>query len=267
MRDALATLRADLAAIHAVWLRELLRMARDRGQLAGAVSRPVLWVLIFGLGLAPYLGAGFAGAPVGYAAYVLPAVVVLNILYPATQAALATVQDREAGFLRELLASPAPAWAVMTGKLLGGASVAVGQGLLVLALAPVVGVVPSVGGVLAALLPMAALAVAFAALALALAARMRSVVGFGVFANTLILPAFFLAGSIFPLTPPAGTAAAELPGWLTALVHVNPVTYALDELRWALLGYRQLDPVTARAVTAAFAAAATGLAAVTAFRR
>lgn len=265
MREALIRLRHDLAAAHAVWRREVIRMARDRGQLVGAVSRPVLWVVIFGLGLSPYLGAGFTGAPVGYVAYILPAIVALNILYPAAQAALATVWERDAGVLRALLAAPAPPWAIFAGKLAGAATIAVAQGLVVLLLAPVAGVSVTPGGVLAALLPMAALALAFGALALALAARMRSVVGFGVFANTLILPAFFLAGSIFPVAPAAGAAA--LPDWLLLLVHINPVTYAVDELRWALIGYRQLDPVLARGVLAAFTVIPVAAAAATAFRR
>ena len=246
------------ATTHAVWLREVLRMLRDSGQIVGAFSRPVLWVMIFGIGLTPYFRTGLRETtfmvPFTYIQFILPAVVVLNLMYPAIQSAVSLIWDREFGFSREVFASPTPRSAVFFGKLLGGATIAMAQGLLVLILLPAANVPVSYASLFGALLPMATVALAFTAIGLFLASRMNSFQGFGVFANTLILPAFFLASSIFPLDPSLSMEQAlqSFPAWLVFLVHANPVTYAIDELRWVMLGYRQFDPVTARAVLSAF---------------
>ena len=47
-------LAAQLSGVYAIWLREVKRAIRDRGQFVGGVSRPILWVLIMGIGLNPY---------------------------------------------------------------------------------------------------------------------------------------------------------------------------------------------------------------------
>jgi ABC-2 type transport system permease protein len=247
-----------LGAVHAVWLREVLRMLRDSGQIVGAFSRPVLWVMIFGIGLTPYFRTGLRETtfmvPFTYVQFILPAVVVLNVIYPAVQSAVSLIWDREFGFVREVFASPTPRSAVFLGKLFGGATIALAQGLLVLVLAPAANVPVAYSTFLAALVPMAAVALAFTAIGLFLAARMSSFQGFGVFANTLILPAFFLASSIFPLDPSLTMEQAlqTFPAWLVFLVHANPVTYAIDELRWVMIEYRQFDATTARLVLVGF---------------
>ena len=43
----------QLGGLYGLWLREVMRAVRDRGQLLGGVSRPILWVLILGIGLNP----------------------------------------------------------------------------------------------------------------------------------------------------------------------------------------------------------------------
>ena len=258
LRIAFCYLHDFLAATHAVWLREVLRMLRDSGQIVGAFSRPVLWVMIFGIGLTPYFRTGLRETtfmvPFPYIQFILPAVVVLNLMYPAIQSAVSLIWDRVFGFSREVFASPTPRSAVFLGKLLGGSTIAMFQGLVVMILLPAANVPVSYASLSAALVPMMTVALAFTAIGLFLASRMSSFQGFGVFANTLILPAFFLASSIFPLDPSLSMEQAlqSFPAWLVFLVHANPVTYAIDELRWAMLGYRQFDPVTARAVLSAF---------------
>src|SRR5690606_10972982 len=77
-------------AVYAIWLRELKRALRDRGQLIGGVSRPLLWVLILGIGLNPYFRGEVYGevrfvVPYTYLQFIFPAVVALNMMYTAVQ--------------------------------------------------------------------------------------------------------------------------------------------------------------------------------------
>jgi ABC-2 type transport system permease protein len=130
----------QLGALYAIWLREVKRALRDRGQLVGGLSRPILWVILLGIGLNPYFRGEVYGearfvVPYTYLQFIFPAVIVLNILYTSVQSAVSVIWDREFGFLREILVSPMPRSLILLGKVLGGATVAMLHGALVLALA------------------------------------------------------------------------------------------------------------------------------------
>src|SRR3979490_1546641 len=107
--------------LYAIWLREVKRAIRDRGQLIGGVSRPLLWVLIMGIGLNPYFRGEIYGevrfvVPYTYLQFIFPAVIVLNIMYTSVQSAVSTIWDREFGFLREILVSPLTRTTILLGK-------------------------------------------------------------------------------------------------------------------------------------------------------
>ena len=234
--------------IYAIWLREVKRSFRDSGQLIGAFIRPILWVIIFGIGLTPYFSGGLTETrfivPFTYSQFILPAVAVLNVMYAAVQSGVSLIWDREFGFFREVFASPAPRFSVFLGKLLGGASIATLQGALVLILAPVADVPLSWRAALLSVAVLFALAMVVAALAVSIASRMSSFQGFGVFSNALILPLYFLGSSIFPLDPSLSVEQQILvfPPWMVFAVRVNPITYIIDLLRRFTIDYTQFPP-------------------------
>jgi ABC-2 type transport system permease protein len=235
--------------VWAIWLREVKRALRDRGQLIGGVSRPLLWVLILGIGLNPYFRGEVYGevrfvVPYTYLQFIFPAVIALNMMYTAVQSAVSVIWDREFGFLREVLVSPQPRWAILLGKVLGGTTVALAHGAIVLALARFADVVISPATVLQGLGLMFLLGFGLTSLGIVIANRLRTFEGFGVFSNAVILPLYFTSSSIFPLDP-ALTRAQTLvvyPEWLVTLVEWNPITYAVDSLRGVFIGFYQFDP-------------------------
>ncbi len=196
----------QLGGLYALWLREVKRSMRDRGQLIGGVSRPILWVLILGIGLNPYFRGEVYGevtfvVPFTYLQFIFPAVMALNILFTSVQSAVSVIWDREFGFLREVLVSPMSRGTILLGKVLGGATVAVVHGCLVLLLARFADVPLTLIDVLKALVLMFMLAFALTSLGVVIANRVRSFEGFGVFSNAVILPLYFTSSSIFPLDP------------------------------------------------------------------
>ncbi len=252
----------DLRLVRVMWWRELVRYRRDRAQIFGAVSRTLLWLVILGYGLGATLKEieGYS-----YAQYILPGVVTLNVLFASLQSAIALVWDRQVGLLREVLVSPAPMLSVALGKICGGATVAVIQGTIPLALAPIIGVRLGPVDLLLAWAIMFAMGIAITAIGVILACRMKSFEGFGSISNGVIQPLYFLSGAIFPLKgiiggvgfldiPDAlrtellrygvyaigGGWVVELPTWLKVLVYANPVSYMLDLLRLVTLGFSQL---------------------------
>jgi len=242
--------RVLLGGVYAIWLREVKRAVRDRGQFVGGVSRPLLWVLILGIGLNPYFRGEVYGevrfvVPYTYLQFIFPAVIALNIMYTSVQSAVSTIWDREFGFLREILVSPMPRFMVLLGKILGGTTVALFHGSLVLALASFADISLSVGDVVRGLSLMFLLAFGLTSLGIVIANRIRSFEGFGVFSNAVILPLYFTSSSIFPLDPSLTSAQTKViyPEWLVIMVQWNPLTYAVDSLRGAFIHFNQFDPM------------------------
>jgi ABC-2 type transport system permease protein len=252
----------DPWVVGVMWWRELLRYQRDRSQIFGALSRTVLWLLILGFGLGATLREieGYT-----YAQYILPGVVVLNVLFASLQSAIALVWDRQVGLLREVLVSPAPMLSVALGKICGGATVAVIQGTIPLAFAPLLGIRLGPLDLLLAWSIMFAMGVTVTALGVVIASRLKTFEGFGSISNGLIQPLYFLSGAIFPLKGIVGGVGfldipqplreelnrygiyaigggwvVELPIWIKAFVYANPISYMLDLLRLVTLGFSQL---------------------------
>jgi ABC-2 type transport system permease protein len=226
-----------LRAIYIIWYRDLLRFRRDRARLVASLAQPLLYLVIFGTGLSSALrgasagigGAQAAGAPGGlsYTQFIFPGIIGMSVLFSAIFGAMSIVWDREFGFLKEVLVAPIDRSAVAVGKALGGATQAMIQGLVLLVLAPVIGIDLSVGVILA-LIPLTfVLAFALSSLGVAIASRMKSMQGFQMVMTFLMMPMFFLSGALFPLQ--------GLPAWMDVLTRLDPAAYGMDPLRRIVL--------------------------------
>jgi ABC-2 type transport system permease protein len=225
-------LSGTLRGIYIVWYRDLLRYWRDRVRAIVGLAQPLLFLVVFGAGLGSSLGGAFSGnaasGGLSYAQFVYPGVVGMAILFSAIFGAMSIVWDREFGFLKEILVAPIDRSAVAIGKALGGATQAMLQGIVLLVLAPVIGVKLDVGTVLALLPFLFILAFALSSMGVALASRMTSMQGFQIVMNFLMMPLFFLSGSLFPLT--------NVPDWMAVLGRLDPVSYGMDPIRRIVLG-------------------------------
>ena len=225
-------LSSTLRGIYIVWYRDLLRFWRDRPRILIALAQPILYLIVFGVGLGSSLGGSLGatrgGGAVSYGQFVYPGVIGMAVLFAALFGAVSIVWDREFGFLKEILVAPIDRSAVAIGKALGGATQAVLQGAILLLLAPLIGVKLSVGLVLLLIPFVFVLAFALSSLGVALASRMKSMQGFQVVMTFLVMPMFFLSGSLFPLS--------GLPSWMTVLTRLDPVTYGMDPIRRIILG-------------------------------
>jgi ABC-2 type transport system permease protein len=220
----LSPLRTDLAAILALTKRDLLRFARDRSQIAGALGRPAIWMILFGGGLHHAMTG--ADGRVDYQHFVYPGALAMTILFGGMFQGVTIVWDREFGMLREVLVAPISRTAIALGKTLGGAAVALAQGVVAAAFAPMIGVSLGAFDCVRLLLAMGVLSLGVTALGVAVGSRMRTFEGFGVLSNFVILPLYFLSGGVFP--------TEGLPGWMKTLVVCNPITYGVDLMRAAI---------------------------------
>jgi len=162
----------------------------------------------------------------------------MTVLFTAVFSAVSIVWDREFGFLREILIAPVRRSSIILGKALGGATVATLQGVIMLALAGFVHVPYNPLLLLTLVGEMALTAFMITALGLMLASRITEVQSFQVVIQFFVMPMFFLSGAMFPLS--------GLPGWLTWLTKVDPLSYAVDPMRRAVFAHTHATAVVQR---------------------
>jgi ABC-2 type transport system permease protein len=251
------TLGVELTAVGALTWRDLLRFSRDRAQIAGALGRPAIWMLLFAGGLRHAVPPDTTRG-LDYGAFAYAGAIAMTMLFGGMFQGVTIVWDREFGMLREVLVAPISRASIVLGKTTAGACITVLQGLVAAAFAPVVGVRLGLAEIAATIPAMTLLAFGITAFGVALGSRMRSFEGFGVLSNFVVLPLYFLSGGVFPV--------ASLPGWMRMLVALNPVTYGVDLLRAALGQPHDAAVVTDLLVLGAFTTGMIGLA-LALFRR
>jgi ABC-2 type transport system permease protein len=215
-----------MGAIGTLWQREVVRFVRQRSRVIGALAQPVVFWLLLGGGLSASFRPTGAPAGTSYLAYLYPGILALVLLFTAIFATISTVEDRHTGFLQGVLVAPVSRTAIVVGQAAGGTTLAVGQGVLFLALAPFAGVTLVPARVAAAIAVMTVVAFGLTNLGLLIAWRMESTQGFHAIMNLILIPIWLLSGAFFP---PAG-----LPAPLAWLMRVDPLTYGLAALRVTL---------------------------------
>jgi len=234
-----------VTAVYILWLREVKRYLRSRPQIIGSMAQPVMYLLVLGFGL----GASFQKSGQGsYLQFIAPGVIGMGILFTSIFSGIGLLWDRQFGFLKETLVAPVPRLQIMAGRTLGGATVAMIQGTLVLVVCTIAGFRPqSWAAVPLALLFMALIAIVFSALGTAIGSTLRDMQGFQLIMNFLVMPIFFLSGALFPL--------ANLPAALAIATRLDPLTYGVDGLRGAFIGLAHMGVMLDISVLAVLAAA------------
>lgn len=204
----------------------MVRFFRQRSRIVGALGTPLVFWLLIGSGVGSSFAARTAVGGMGYLEYFFPGTVLLVLLFTSIFSTISIIEDRKEGFLQAVLVAPIPRSAFVFGKLMGGTSLAVIQGVLFMLLAPFVGI--SVLAIPAALGILALVSFGLTALGYVIAWKMDSTQGFHAIMNLLLIPMWLLSGSVFP--------ASGAPAWLKAVIMINPVTYGLAAVRWSIYG-------------------------------
>jgi len=227
-----ATVRRDgpfarnVRAMLMVWRRDIIRLSRMPARLISGIAQPLLFLFVLGAGLEAAIGdRGAAG--VDYQQYLFPGILAMSVLTSSLFSAMAIVWDREFGFMREMLVAPVSRISLVLGKALGGASVSVMQGLVLVVAAPVVGVSFTVTSFLQMLGFLLLLAFSLTAFGMVIASRMQRMESFQMVMALVMQPMLFLSGAIFPLV--------ALPEWLGVITRLNPATYGVDAIRRVVL--------------------------------
>lgn len=213
-------------AVYILWLRQVKRYFRSRPRIIASLGQPLLFLVALGFGFGPIFQRAGQGS---YIQFLAPGVIGMTILFTAIFSGIELIWDRQFGFLKETMVAPVPRVYIMAGRTLGGATVALFQGAIVILICFAAGFrISGYSGIPAALLFMILVAVMFTALGTAVASLLSDFQGFQLVMNFLVMPIFFLSGALFPL--------AGLPKALAITASLDPLTYGVDGLRGALIG-------------------------------
>jgi ABC-2 type transport system permease protein len=218
--------RRNVRAMLMVWRRDIIRLFRMPTRLISGIAQPLLFLFVLGAGLEAAIGSrGAAG--VDYQQYLFPGILGMSVLTSSLFSAMAIVWDREFGFMREMLVAPVSRASLVLGKALGGGSVSVMQGIVLVVAAPLVGVSFTVKSFFEMLGFLLLLAFALTAFGMVISSRIQRMESFQMVMALVMQPMLFLSGAIFPL--------AKLPDWLGVITRLNPATYGIDAIRRSVL--------------------------------
>lgn len=214
-----------MKTIYILWLRQVKKYFRSKTRIIGSLGQPILFMVALGFGFGSIYQKAGGG---NYLEFLVPGIISMSILFTAVFSGIEIIWDRQFGFLKEVMVAPVPRFEIMLGNSLGGATIAVFQGLLVLVISFFLGFkIDDYSMIAIAFLFMFLIALLFTALGTSIASLLEDMQGFQLIMNFLIMPIFFLSGSIFPIK--------DLPLALSVVTSFNPLSYGVDGLRGALV--------------------------------
>jgi ABC-2 type transport system permease protein len=220
-------LKKELNAVYTVWLRDIKRYYRDKPRIIGSFAQPILFLFVLGTGIASSFSTFGGGGGKDFLDFMFPGIVGMTVLFTSFFSAMSIVWDREFGFLREILVAPISRTSIVVGKLLGGSSIAMFQGAIILLFSPFLKIPITFAIFFQVLVIMFLVAMTISAMGIILASVIKSMQAFQVITNFLLMPMFFLSGALFPLN--------NTVRWMNVVSKINPLSYGIDAMRTVIL--------------------------------
>ncbi|MDD4050113.1 MAG: ABC transporter permease [Candidatus ainarchaeum sp.] len=219
--------------VYILWQRQLKRFYRNKSRVIGSFAQPLLFLVAFGFGFGPVFEQAGQGS---YLQFLVPGIISMSVLFSSIFSGIELIWDKQFGFLKETLVAPVSRLKIMIGKVLGGATIAVMQGIIILLISLLFGFkIYNIWFALLSILAMLITAILFTAIGTAIASKLTDMQGFQLLMNLLVMPLFFLSGALFPLE--------NLPKAISIITSLNPLTYAVDLIRYFLIGINSFSVV------------------------
>lgn len=225
----------DLQAIYMLWLRQMKRFLRSKSRVVTTIVQPLFFLFILGFG---FNLAVFPGMEGSYINFLAPGIIAMAILFSSMFTGVSVLWDKQSGFLQEVLVAPVSRLSIVVGRTIGGATIALFQGFIIMLIAIALGV-PIAGfqGLVLTIIMMILLSFTAVGFGLIIASKMRDFEGFQSIMSLILMPLLFLSSMFYPINE-------SLPGWLQILSFCNPLFYMIDGIRGSFTGVNYvLDPL------------------------
>jgi len=226
----------QISAIYVLWLREMIKYVRAKSRIVGAIAMPVFMLIFLGLG---FRRVDIPGIPdsIGYIQYLVPGILGMTILFSSAYMGMSVIMDRQYGFLKEVMVTPASRISIVLGMVAGGATTSILQAMIMMLFSVFLGFrLPGIPAIAAAVVVMFLISLIFINVGLALSSVLKDFHGFNMVINFIVFPLFLLSGALFPV--------ANLPAAIRIFSFLDPLTYGVDALRGIMIGFSEFSLVT-----------------------
>ena len=213
-----------MGVIYILALRQLKRYIRARARIIGSLGQPLLFMVALGFGFG---GTYHKATGESYIQFLAPGIISMGVMFTAVFSGIEIIWDRQFGFLKETLVAPVSRIQIVLGRTLGGAAVAIIQGLIIFLICFIAGFrIENVKLLPVALIFMSLISILFTAMGTVIGSILEDLHAFPLIMNFLVMPLFFFSGAIFPVQ--------DIPRVLKVAISLNPLSYGVDGLRRAL---------------------------------
>jgi len=233
-------LERELGKLYAIWLREFKVFLREKSRLIASTFTPLLWLFVIGTGFGSIVNnpAGVStigGVAVDYQEFIFPGIICMSVTFSSVFFGSYIIWDRKFDFLKSVMVAPVSRTTIFVGKTFGGMTTSLIQAAILLVIGLLIGIHYEPISIMTIIIVILLLSFTLTSLGLTIGSYIESLEGFQFIVSFVVFPLYFLSGALFPLK--------NLPGWLSILTTLDPVTYAVDALRQTMLGISGKNPL------------------------
>jgi ABC-2 type transport system permease protein len=206
---------------------EVRKLRKDPSELIMRGIQPALWLLVFGQAFSRF--RVLPSGNVSYKAFLTPGILAQSVTFISIFYGISIIWERDMGLLQKVATTPIRKSALALGKMLSASVRSLGQAIIIILLALILGIHMNFGvGAIAGVLLMVILGGAFfSGLSMVIAAIVRTrerMMGIG---QLITMPLFFSSNALYPMS--------VMPVWLKVIATINPMSYLVDGLRGLLI--------------------------------
>ena len=218
-----------MAATFTLWNKHMKKFLANPMEMFGLAIQPILWVVLFGVGMKSVMGTAMPGVGDQYISFMLPGIVALSALGGAVGGGSVWLTERLRGIVKEYLVAPIPRMSILMGNALSTMTKSLFQAVLILIVGVLMGAKLSANplGWLGGLVLVAGYGLGCSGIALATASSTDNPGAYHSMIMLLNLPLLFLSNALYPLE--------TLPTWMRIGALVNPTSYVIDGVRQMML--------------------------------
>ena len=214
-----------MSATFTLWSKHMKKFLANPEEMFGLAIQPILWVVLFGVGMKSTMSAAMPGAGDNYMTFMLPGIVGLSVLGGAVGGGSVWLTERLRGIVKEYLVAPIPRLSILMGNALSTMTKSLFQAVLILIVGLLMGAKLTANpmGWLGALLLVSGFGLGFSGIALAMASATDNPGAYHAMIMVLNLPLLFLSNALYPME--------TLPTWMRIGTLINPTSYMIDGVR------------------------------------
>lgn len=214
-----------MVATYTLWNKHMRKFLANPEEMFGLLIQPILWVVLFGVGMKSMLAAGTPGSGENYVTFMLPGIVALSALGGAVGGGSVWLTERLRGIVKEYLVAPIPRISILLGNATSTLTKSLFQAIIIVIVGVLIGAKlgPNPLGWLGGLALVALFGLGFSGLSLSMASQTDSPGAYHAMIMIFNLPMLFLSNALYPLS--------TMPTWMKIGSLINPTTYTIDGVR------------------------------------